>query len=144
MLLRSLELLIFSILFQHQALADVALDDLFITSDRLVLDQRNTSADFSGTVVAYADDIILKTSKLVTKIQDRNKKRVIDSIILPTKLTVIKRNADAVIIADSAEYMPSVGTLIFKGNIYMQQKQNFMKCDKLIYHTQIKTITTHE
>lgn len=142
MLLRILGLLIFSILLQYESAAHPTVEDMFITSDTLVLDKQNSKADFAGLVVLYADDMVLKTNRLVVRIKALATKRVVDHIAIPTKLTATKHSMDEVVVADSAEYDPSTGILKFKGNIYMQKNQHFVKCDNLIYHTKINTIAT--
>jgi lipopolysaccharide export system protein LptA len=140
MSLRILSLLIFNLLLQYESIAHPTVEELFITSDTLVLDKQNSKAEFSGLVLLYADDMVLKTSGLVVKIKELATKHVVDHITIPAKLTATKHGIDEVVMADSAEYDPSTGVLEFKGNIYMQKNQHIVKCDNLIYHTQINAV----
>ncbi|MES2214901.1 MAG: LptA/OstA family protein, partial [Pseudomonadota bacterium] len=133
MLLRTLSLLTFSILLQYPSIANMTLDDVLITSDKLILDKQSSQADFSGVVVIYADNMVTRTTRLIVKIKEVDNKRSIERLILPAKLTAIKQadikgNEEEIIMADSAEYDTLTGILTFKGNIYMQKSKHWVKC----------------
>jgi lipopolysaccharide export system protein LptA len=145
MLLRILKFLIFSILAicsTNSYCASIAVDDIVIQSDDLVIDKITGTARFVGEVIVWFDDAVLKTTEIVVVVKEENKKRVLNKIMMPAKLTAMKQSYDEIIIADGGEYIAGKKLLRFKGNIYMQRDKRLIKCDELEYFTEIKGISS--
>jgi lipopolysaccharide export system protein LptA len=122
----------------------IAVEDIIIESDDLVVNKTAGTARFSGAVVVWFDDAVLKTTDVVLVVKEEGKKRALEKIIMPAKLTAMKQSENEIIIADSAEYIAAERLLKFKGNIYMKKGERLVKCDELNYFTAIKGISSAE
>jgi len=141
MLSHILKFLIFSILWHGASYgANMSIDDITIKSDRLTVNKKDGKVYFSGNVVAWFDEAILKTTDVIIVINDSSPKRKLERIIFPSKLTSMKESDDEVVVADSAEYEANSNLLKLKGNIYMQKGEYFVKCNELTYFAKIQTI----
>lgn len=140
-----LKFLIFSTFLQYHSYASgLAIDDVIIKSDHLLVNKEEGRAYFTGNVVVWFDDAMLKTTKIIIALKDGDKKRELEKIIFPAKLTAMKDGSNEMIIADNGEYIASENLLTFKGNIYMQKGERLVKCNELKYFTKIKEIKTRE
>lgn len=128
----------------HSYASGLAIEDVIIKSDHLLVNKVEGRAYFTGNVVVWFDDALLKTTKIIVVIKEGDKKRELERIIFPSKLTAMKESADEVIIADSGEYIVNENLLTFKGNIHMQKDERLVKCNELKYFTKIKAIRTTE
>jgi len=118
----------------------MTLEDIVIESDDLVVNKASGVANFSGKVIVWFDEAVLKTTGLQIMVRDIGKKRTLEKIVIPHKLTAMNSKENEVIIADGAEYIVSEKMLRFQGNIYMQKDQHLVKCDELMYLTKIQKI----
>ncbi len=136
-------------LLSSSALAKKAtVEDLIINSDRLKINESALEGVFSGNVTLWFNNgIIIETDKMIIKLKLENAKRKIEKIIIPHKLRAIKTDEDnknIIITADQANYLFDTEELHLVGNINMQEKEKFVKCNELIYLTNIKTIGAKE
>ncbi len=143
---RILKCLIFSlVLISVEAYAmPIAIDDVVVNSDDLVVDKILGTAKFTGDVVICFDDAILKTTELTLLVTEDGVKRVLDKIILPSKLSAFNHSKNEVVVADGGEYIASEKLLKLTGNIYMQKDERLVKCDELIYVMEIKSISSKD
>lgn len=137
------------VLFSSSALAEkTIIEDLIINSSHLKLNKNTLEGIFSGNVTLWFNNgIIIKTDKMIIKLKLENNKRKVQEITIPHKLQAIKideNNKTVVIIADQAIYLFDNEELRLTGNINMQEKENFVKCNELIYLTNLKNIQTKE
>lgn len=142
-------IIIFLILLSSSALAEkTKLEDLIINSDHLKLNETTLEAIFRGNVTLWFNNgIIIETDKMMIKLKAKNGKREIEKIIIPHNLRAIKANEDntkITITADQACYTFDTQELRLMGNINMQENENFVKCNELIYLTNIKSIGAKE
>lgn len=131
------------------------LDDIMIDSDNLIIDKKNNLSTFKGNVILCFDNgIIIETDKIIitnTKNQETNKESF-EKIIIPSKLRGIKNSTDqktqkqslTTLIADKATYILSESKLVLEGNIYMQENDNLIKCNQLVYLTKITKLSTSD
>lgn len=118
------------------------MDDIIIKSDNLFINKEEGRAYFTGNVIVWFDEALLKTTKIIIVIKEGEKKRELEKIIFPSKLTAMKESENEMIVADSGEYIAHENLLSFKGNIYMQKDERLVKCNELNYFTKIKAIET--
>ncbi len=151
---------IFTIMSAQLVCAAALPSDLVINSDDLLVDNSKNTAIFTGKVVVWFDDMLLKTSKLEVFYVQRTHKRAIEKIIIPNNLVATKIEArhpslpnsktnDEVIIAGSAEYVPSSRALTLNNVKLLRQaiaangeitEENILKTEKLIYYTKLQKI----
>lgn len=133
-------LLIFGYLLTiNIAIADQQNDNLqklYINSDHLVINQAKQQADFTGEVILWFDDMMVKTTNLKIFYKTVDNKKTIDHIIMPAKLTAKKNNGAELLIANSAEYFIEKKELILLGDVVIQKDDRIIKTDKLVYYMQ--------
>ncbi|KAJ6644831.1 putative ABC transporter ATP-binding protein, partial [Pseudolycoriella hygida] len=115
-------LCILYLLATMQAIADNKKDSrrLYINSDHLVINQEKQQAHFSGQVILWFEDMVVKTTNLEIFYKKVNNKQVIDYIIMPSKLTARRNNMHELLMANSAEYFMNSKELILSGDIVIQ------------------------
>lgn len=116
------------------------LSKLYINSDNLVINQAKQEACFTGEVILWFEDVMVKTTKLQVYYKKINKKSVIDHIIMPVKLTAKKTTTQELLIADSAQYFVDKKELVLIGNILIQTNDRIIKTNKLIYHLKLNRV----
>ncbi|MCC8417081.1 MAG: hypothetical protein LN588_00780 [Rickettsia endosymbiont of Bryobia graminum] len=112
------------------------LQKLYINSDNLVIDQVKRQAQFTGEVILWFDDLMIKTTDLKIFYKIIGNKKTIDRIIMPSKLTAKKNDTKELLIANSAEYFVEKKELILRGNVIIQKDEHIIKTDKLVYYMQ--------
>lgn len=115
------------------------LNKLYINSDNLVIDQAKMQARFTGEVVLWFDDLMVKTTDLKIFYKVIGNKKTIDHIIMPSKLTAKKNNINNIeelLMANSAEYFVQKKELILLGDVVIQKGEHIIKTDKLVYYMQ--------
>ncbi|WP_323738327.1 LptA/OstA family protein [Candidatus Trichorickettsia mobilis] len=119
-------------------------NNLHIHSDNVTFDKNSRTVDFSGTVIIWFDDIILKTSVLKILYKNSAKgKQAIDRIIIPNKLSALKISNQNIIIADAAVYNHQQEELTLTGNIKFIYQDHILQTEKLLYHTKLNKIDHH-
>lgn len=113
---------------------------LFIKSDALTLNNQEKSGVFTGNVIVNFQDMILRTSKLIVYYEERDNKKAISRILIPTMLKAVKLDTGEKIIADSADYSVSWKQLTFSGNVKMLKENKLLVTEKLVYFTKIKDL----
>jgi lipopolysaccharide export system protein LptA len=113
---------------------------LHINSDQLAFNKAKNEATFTGEVIVWFDDMVLKTTNLEIIYKQINNKNEIDKIIIPTKVIAKNKEDSRVLIADYAEYFASKAELVLTGNVQLEYQDNILKTDKLVYYTKIKQI----
>lgn len=141
MLLRIIILLsIFISSFSYAS--NTTLDAIIINADDVVIDKKTSSSIFTGHVILWFDNgIIIETDKVIVTTKEENGKKSINKITMPSKVRAI-RNGENVgnilsaitLIAECAEYTEEISELRLKGYVYIQDNDNFVKCDELIYY----------
>ena len=141
-------IIFFLILLPTLACAEtVKLEDMIINSDHLKINQTTMEATFNGSVVLWFNNgIIIETDKLIITATETNNKRRPEKITIPYKFRAIqnKKNNNIAIIGDKAEYIFKTEELKLSGNINIQSEENFIKCEELVYLTNLKNITTKD
>lgn len=120
--------------------ADLNLDTININSDKLGLDQEESSATFTGSVVIAFEDLALKTDNIKVLYKKGNKKNKLDTIVIPQKFVVTKSCGKEIVIADSGLYIHDKNKLILKGNVILYKDGDIITSDKAVYITKIKQI----
>lgn len=123
----------------------VKLEDMIINSDHLKINQTTMEATFNGSVVLwFSNGIIIETDKLIITAQEINNKSRPKKITIPYKFRAIQNgeNNNTTITGDSAEYILKTEELKLSGNIHIQSEENFIKCEELVYLTNLQKITT--
>jgi lipopolysaccharide export system protein LptA len=119
---------------------DKATHDLYINSDEAIFDRLKNSTNFTGEVILYFDDMILKTSNLKFIYKNIKNKRKLEKIIISSRL-IAKRDTDQeILIANSAEYCADKGQLTLIGDVKLQRESRILSTEKLLYHTNFKKI----
>lgn len=108
---------------------------IYIDSDDIVLNSSQKEGVFSGNVIGYFNDIVLKTSNIRVLYKDNDNYSTIDKIVMPSKITAIQKDTDNIIIADHAEYDLQNSQLILTGNINLMYNNRIFKTNKFIYYT---------
>ncbi|ADE30035.1 LptA/OstA family protein [Rickettsia prowazekii] len=111
--------------------------NLQITSNTLIIDRIKQKAEYSGNVIVYFDNAILRTQKLYIFYKTIGEKQVIDHIVVPSKLTVERKINNELLLADSAKYFFVDKQLILLGNVILQRNDHVLKTNKLIYYVEI-------
>lgn len=121
------------------------IEDMIINSDHLRINENTLEGIFSGNVILWFNNgIIIKTDKIIIKLKIKDGKRRVEKITIPHMFSAIKtdeNNKDLIITADHANYYFDIEELHLIGNINMQEKETFVKCNELIYLTNLKNIT---
>ncbi|WP_316353547.1 LptA/OstA family protein [Candidatus Trichorickettsia mobilis] len=118
--------------------------NLHIHSDNVTFDKNSRTVDFSGTVIIWFDDMILKTSVLKILYNSSAKgKQTIDKIIIPNKLSALKISNQNTIIADAAVYNHQQEELTLTGNIKFIYQDHILQTEKLLYYTRLNKIDHH-
>lgn len=112
-----------------------------ITSDDLIVDDKSLSADFKGSVTVVFEDMILKTDDLKIRYVDNKGKKSIDKIEIPGRLKAIKTTCQELVIADRGEYSVSSNQLVLYGNVRMQRDNNILITDKMVYVAKLKSMS---
>lgn len=121
---------------------------LNITADNLVIDNVNNTADFTGEVVLYFEDMTLKTSNVklyyIKSINNSlslaNNIKNIYKIFIPHKLIATRKCDRGTIVANSAKYYFNDTRLLLQGEVFISKNNNMIKTDTLLYHTKFKAI----
>ncbi|WP_341763842.1 LptA/OstA family protein [Candidatus Tisiphia endosymbiont of Beris chalybata] len=116
------------------------LQKLHINSDNLVIDQDKQQACFTGTVILWFEDMMVKTTKLKVFYKKVNNKTAIDYIVMPQKLTAKRTNTHEILIADSAKYSLDKQELVLSGNIMIQHDEIIIKTEKLVYYMKLNKV----
>ncbi len=121
--------------------SELSLEAININSDKLSLDQEESSATFTGSVVVEFEDLELKTDNIKALYKEVNKKNKLDTVIIPQKFVVTKSDGKEIVIADSGIYIHNNNKLILKGNVILYKDGDIILSDKAVYFTKIKQIT---
>ncbi|PCJ29583.1 MAG: hypothetical protein COA94_00845 [Rickettsiales bacterium] len=121
----------------YHALSD---ERLRIDSDNLTIKKDDSSASFTGSVEASFNDYKLTTSKLTILYGTINGKKDIVKIVIPSKLKLIKPCSEEIAIADRGIFDNKTKKLTLTGNVMLQQKDNILATDKLVYSGNFKAI----
>lgn len=109
-----------------------SMENIVIKSDHLKVDKNNNTSYFSGNVVVWCGDFILKTNTLILHKKQGNEK--IMHMILPEHVEAMKEDMSEVVVADKGNYDGLSKILILKGNAYIQKDNRIIKCDYFKYH----------
>lgn len=104
---------------------------LQITSDRLLVDQRNFSAHFKGNVMVFFKDYILKTAELIITFDAKEQK--ISKVTIPKLVKMVKKSSQEIVIAERASYDKNSQQLILSGNVVVQKENHVLKTNQIIY-----------
>lgn len=104
---------------------------LHITSDRLLVDQRNFSAHFKGNVMVFFKDYILKTAELIITFDAKEQK--ISKVTIPKLVKMVKKSSQEIVIAERASYDKNSQQLILSGNVVVQKENHVLKTNQIIY-----------
>ena len=110
---------------------------LSIDSDELTIDQTKQRATFTGEVLIWFDDMLLKTNNLEILYKVSGQKRTISEINIPVRLIARRSGGQELLIADSAKYIVEKQELSLFGNVIVQNNKGIIKTDKLIYYTKL-------
>lgn len=113
---------------------------LSINSDKLIINQDKQQAIFTGEVLIWFDDMVLKTSYLEILYKVSNQKKTISEINIPVKLIARRTISQELLIADSAKYIVGKQELTLFGNVIIQNNQGIIKTNKLVYYTKLNNL----
>ena len=111
------------------------IDKLKITSNNLKIQKDNSTATFTGSVTVVFDDLKLITTKLIVFYDDVYKKKDIKKIIIPNKLKAIRNCGTEIVIANKGFFDNFTRKLTLEGDVKMQQNDNILVTDKMVYST---------
>ncbi len=117
-----------------------SMDRLYIHSDNLVIDQTKNQACFTGEVILWFDDMMVKTTNLEIFYKTVDNKKTIDYISIPSRLIAKKNNGQELLTATSAKYFVERKELVLLGDVIVQNKDGIIKTDKLVYYTELNNI----
>lgn len=117
-----------------------SMDKVYINSDNLVIDQTQNQACFTGEVILWFDDIMVKTTNLEIFYKTVDNKKTIDYISIPSRLTAKRNNGQELLAATSAKYFVARKELVLLGDVIVQNKDGIIKTDKLVYYTELNNI----
>lgn len=106
---------------------------LHINSDEVTVDQTKYLSHFSGNVVVWLDDIMLKTSEILATGNKNTSKRNIDHLSIDHHLALTQNDRSYVIEANSAAWSLNNMSLTLSNDVRIKFNDNIVKCDKLIY-----------
>lgn len=104
---------------------------LHITSDRLLVDQKDFSTHFQGNVVVLFKDYILKTEELIVTFDAKAQK--IEKVTIPKLVKMVSKSSKEVVIAERAFYDKKLQQLILSGNVVVQKENHVLKTNQIIY-----------
>ncbi len=133
-------IIIFFIINGAVAFGNNNLDKLYINSDNLIINQKTQQAKFTGEVVLWFDDMVIKTTNLEIFYKIVNNNKTIDYIIIPSKLTARRTHEQKIIIANSAKYIVEQQELTLIEDVIVQTDQNIIKAKKLVYYTALNHV----
>lgn len=113
---------------------------LSINSDKLIINQDKQQAIFTGEVLIWFDDMVLKTSYLEILYKVSNQKKTISEIKIPVKLIARRTISQELLIADSAKYIVDKQELTLLGNVIVQNNHGIIKTNKLVYYTKLDNL----
>jgi len=113
---------------------------LLIDSDDLTIDQAKQQATFTGKVLVWFDDMLLKANYLEILYEVHNQKRTISEINIPVKLIARRSGDQELLVADSAKYIVGKHELSLFGNVIIQNDKGIIKTDKLVYYTSLNKL----
>ncbi len=117
-----------------------SMDKLYINSDNLVIDQTKQQACFTGEVILWFDDIMVKTTDLEIFYKIVDNKKTINYISIPSRLTAKRNDSQEILIATSAKYFVERKELVLLGDVIVQNKEGIIRTDKLVYYTELNNI----
>ncbi len=117
-----------------------SMDKLYINSDNLVIDHAKYQAFFTGEVILWFDDMVVKTTNLEIFYKIVNNKQTINYISIPSRLTAKRNHGQELLIANSAEYFVESKELVLLGNVIVQNKDGIIRTDKLVYYTELNNV----
>ncbi|MCC8372315.1 MAG: LptA/OstA family protein [Rickettsia endosymbiont of Pseudomimeciton antennatum] len=117
-----------------------SMDKLYINSDSLVIDQTKQQAFFSGEVILWFDDMMVKTTNLEIFYKIVDNKKTINYIFIPSRLTAKRNDGQELLIATSAKYFVERKELVLLGNVIVQNKDGIVRTDKLVYYTKLNNV----
>ncbi len=117
-----------------------SMDKLYINSDNLVIDQIKQQAFFTGEVILWFDDIMVKTTNLEIFYKIVDNKKTINYISIPSNLTAKRNDGQELLIATSAKYFVERKELVLLGDVIVQNKNGIIKTDKLVYYTKLNNV----
>ncbi|MDR0774877.1 MAG: hypothetical protein LBE72_06250, partial [Rickettsia sp.] len=117
-----------------------SMDRLYIHSDNLVIDQTKNQACFTGEVILWFDDMMVKTTNLEIFYKTVDNKKTIDYISIPSRLIAKRNNGQELLTATSAKYFVERKELVLLGDVIVQNKDGIIKTDKLVYYTELNNI----
>lgn len=115
----------------------IAQDKLDITSDNLKYDRHKNIATFSGNVLICIDGIKIHTDRVIFHLLNKSK---IKEVRIPSKLKAIREANNSVILADRGNYILADETLLLHGNVIIEDKQDVVITNEMVYHGKLKNI----
>lgn len=151
MLLRIIILLNIIFIFLPSYSQNKNLESIIINADDVIIDKKTSSSIFTGHVILWFDNgLIIETDKIILTTKKTNEKESIKQITMPNKVRAIKdgdiiaeKITSITLIADSAEYIEDKSELRLNGKVSIQENNNFVKCNELIYYTNITKLSTN-
>lgn len=113
---------------------------IYIDSDNLLIDQTKQQINFTGEVILWFDDMVLKTTNLEIHYKIVNNKKTFDYIIIPSKLTAKRLRNQEIIIANSAKYFVRKKALELIGDVIIRNNDDIIQTDKLVYYAELINI----
>ena len=112
----------------------LAFGDLDISSLNLKLNRQEKKAVFQGEVFLCFNSIKLLTSKVVFEFTTKDNKKIA-KIVMPDKIRAIKKEGGnaRLVIANSGIYSPKSEKLSLTGEVVLQDKNNIIITDKMVY-----------
>lgn len=104
-----------------------------INADEVIVDQNKHISNFSGNVILWLDDIMLKTTDLIAKSNKEINKHKINHILIDKPVSITQQDKSYIIKADSASWQLDSRKLILEDNVKIKFEDNVVKCDKLVY-----------
>jgi lipopolysaccharide transport protein LptA len=125
---------------EHPYSKHYSMDKLYINSDNLVIDQTKQQACFTGEVILWFDDIMVKTTNLEIFYKIVDNKKTINYTSIPSNLTAKRNDGQELLIATSAKYFVGKKELVLLGNVIVQNKDGIIRTDKLVYYTKLNNV----
>ncbi len=125
---------------EHPYSKHSSMDKLYINSDNLVIDHTKQQAFFTGEVILWFDDIVVKTTNLEIFYKIVDNKKTINYISIPSRLIAKRNDGQELLIATSAKYFVERKELVLLGDVIVQNKNGIIKTDKLVYYTKLNNV----
>jgi len=109
--------------------SDTEKKPIVITSETLIADNKNNTAEFEGSVVAKTDDLIMYADKM-TVFYD-NSESTVNKILAVGNVKVL--NKERVLFSDEAIYLDNEEQIIFSGNPKAIEGDNVITGNKIIF-----------